>query len=112
MLLAIINCFAGVSGHDLHGIVWNAIRRLEQIGLHVVAVACDGAKPNRKFFKDHFHKTCARKGVLYKAPNLFRPGKFVYFFSDVPHLLKTTRNAWANSKENGTRSLWVSLVDM
>ena len=95
----------------MHDILWEAIRRLEQIGLHVVALTCDGAKPNRKFYKDHFHKECTKNGVVYKAPNIYRPGAYVYFFSDVPHLIKTTRNAWANSTSNGTRRLWVKKFD-
>ena len=72
-----------------------------------MALTCDGAKPNRRFFSDHFHITCAANGVVYKTPNIYRPGNYIYFISDVPHLLKTTRNAWANSKQDGTRELWV-----
>ena len=51
-----------------------------------------------------------KDGIVYKTPNLYRPGEFLYFFSDVPHLIKTTRNAWANSKENGSRDLTVSFI--
>ena len=98
----------GVSGHDLHAIVWEAIRRVEQIGLPVVALVSDGAQPNRKFYRDHYHSSCVKNGILYKTPNIYRPGKYVYFISDVPHLLKTTRNAWENSREKGTRKLWVN----
>ena len=35
-------------------------------------------------------------------------GTDIYFFSDVPHLIKTTRNAWANSTEKGTWNLMIS----
>ena len=108
MLLILLD----LSGVDLHSILWEATRRLEQIGLHVVAYVCDGAKPNRKFFRDHKYKPHMKDGIVYKTPNLYRPGEFIYFFSDVPHLMKTTRNAWANSKENGSRDLTVLLVHM
>ena len=94
-------------GIDLNAIIWEATRRIEQIGLHVVAFVCDDAKPNRKIFRDHRHKTYMKEGVVYKTPNIYRSGKFIYFFSDVPHLIKTTRNAWANSTEKGTRNLMV-----
>lgn len=87
--------------------MWEAVRRVEQIGLHVVAFVSDGAQPNRKFYRDHYHASTTKKGITYKTPNLFRPGSFIYFISDVPHLLKTTRNAWSNSKEAGPRHLWV-----
>ena len=96
-----------MTGIDLLSIFSEATRRLEQIGLHVVACVADGAKPNRKFFRDHKHKEYMQDGVVYKTPNVYRPGEFIYFFSDVPHLMKTTRNAWANSKENGSRDLTV-----
>ena len=37
----------------------------------------------------------------------------IYFFSDVPHLLKTTRNCMENSKWNkNTRNLHVSLFSV
>ena len=99
--------FTGASGIDLNAIIWEATRRVEQIGLHVVAFICDGAKPNRNFFRDHKRLKYMKEGVVYKTPNIYRPGNFVYFFSDVPHLLKTTRNAWANSTEKGSRNLTV-----
>ena len=91
----------------MHSILSEAIRRLGQIGLHVVACVADGAKPNRKFFRDYKTKQYVKDGVAYKIPDVYRPGKFIYFFSDVPHLMKTTRNAWANSREKGSRNLTV-----
>ena len=32
---------------------------------------------------------------------------FVYFMSDVPHLMKTTRNCWLCSQFGGTCCLWI-----
>ena len=33
----------------------------------------------------------------------------LFFISDAPHLIKTTRNCWANSfAHSNSRSLWVS----
>ena len=45
--------------------------------------------------------------ITYKAPNLCQPEEFIYFVPDVPHLIKTVRNAWYNSRCNGTRHLEV-----
>ena len=44
--------------------------------------------------------------VIYKVPNPFASDstRFLYFISDPPHLLKTIRNSWCNTK----RQLWVS----
>ena len=35
--------------------------------------------------------------VVYCTKTLFRPNRFIYFFSDPPHLLKTARNCLLNS---------------
>lgn len=44
----------------------------------------------------------------YKIKNPYRK-KMVYFVSDVPHLLKTTRNCWSHTFGHGRkRQLWVS----
>ena len=37
----------------LYPIVWDAVRRLEALGLKVLILTCDGAGPNRKFFRLH-----------------------------------------------------------
>ena len=71
-----------------------------------VAFACDGATPNRKFFKMHGNGS----KLIYKTPNIYSddPGGEIYFFADVPHLLKTTRNCWSNSFAHlWSRALWV-----
>ncbi len=83
--------------------MWGAVRRLKEIGLDVVCVVADGAKPNRKFFRDHAHEDGMNDGVVYKARNIFEPSKWIYLISDIPHLIKTTINCWANSRVGGTR---------
>ena len=46
----------------------------------------------------------ALKGVLHKVPNIHAPDKRdLFFFSDAPHLIKTTRNCWSSK----CRMLWV-----
>ena len=67
----------------------------------------DGASSNRKFFASHAIEEHKKSGVTFKAPNIALPGNFVYFMCDVPHLMKTTRNAWNNSTANGTHHLEV-----
>ena len=95
---------ASSTGDILHSLVWQCIEHLEIIGLKVIAVVCDGATPNRKFFKMHG----SSKGLTYKATNIYDNSRPVFFISDVPHLLKTTRNSWANSyAHKNSRKLWV-----
>ena len=69
-------------------------------------MVADGASANRKIFASHSieHK---KSDITFKAPNITLPGNFVYFMCNVPHLMKTTRNAWSNSRAKGTPHLEV-----
>ena len=98
----------GVTGDSLFPIVWEAIRNIEECGLKVIVVTADGASPNRKLFK--MHQGLASNKVVYKTLNPYsQDDREVYFMSDVPHLIKTTRNCWSNSfSHKNTRALWVS----
>ena len=93
---------------------WKAVGILElQCGLKVVAATCDGASANRKFFKMHRNLSIekASKGdTIYKVNNWFSDeGRYIYFFSDAPHLLKTARNCLSKSGTGSTtRLLWNS----
>ena len=101
------NCAVDVTGSQLHDIVWGSIRRLHEIGLNVICVVADGAKPNSRFMKDHSHKEGTKNGIVYKARNIYNPSMFVYLMSDVLRLIKTTRNCWLCSQFVGVRCLWV-----
>lgn len=73
---------------------------MESCGMNVIAFCCDGASPNRKFYVMH-----GKSGLTYKTPNPFCEGRDVFFICDVPHLIKTTRNCWANSFATSTHEL-------
>ena len=92
-----------LTGDELFSIVWEAVERLERAGFKVIAITADGASPNRKLF--HMHSSSA---ITYKTPNPYTAeNRNIYFFSDVPHLMKTTRNCWLHSSTDGSRNLWV-----
>ncbi|XP_006824310.1 uncharacterized protein LOC102805032, partial [Saccoglossus kowalevskii] len=76
--------------------------------LKVMVSTSDGASWNRKFYRMHRVKGAPRDVVVFKTRNLWSDDeRFIYFVSDVPHLIKTTRNCWANSEAHRkTRSLW------
>lgn len=93
------------SGDTLHPIVWKCVERLEMLGLKVLTMVSDGASCNRKFYGMHKKGT----GISHKMANVYadkeRP---IFLISDVPHLLKTARNSWANSHAHSNiRHLWV-----
>ena len=95
-----------VTGDQLFSIIWEAIERLKRLGFKVIALTADGASPNRKFFRLH---SSSKDELCYKTPNPYTSeDRCIYFFSDVPHLMKTSRNCWSHSHTHGTRSLWVS----
>ena len=83
----------------------------EQLSLilitQVICFVCDGAKPNRKFLKGLGCEEEMKEGVFYKTRNRYRRDRYIYFISDVPHLIKTTRNCWYSSTSGGTRYMWV-----
>ena len=95
-----------LSGDLLYDIVWEAVYRLERVGLKVLALTADGASMNRLFFRLH-HPESPRNEVTYKVCNPHSPdARSLYFFSDAPHLIKTVRNAFKSDK----RLLWVRLL--
>ena len=75
--------------------------------MQVILFVCDGAKPNRKFLKSLGKESEMKHGVVYKTVNRFCQERNIYFMSDVPHLIKTTRNCWYSSKSGGARYMWV-----
>jgi hypothetical protein len=119
-----------ITSVQLFPLFWKAVGILEiSVGLKVVAVTCDGASSNRKFFKMHFNLTEKedRNGnvdVTYRTDNLFADDgdkRFIYFISDVPHLIKTARNSLSHSgagKSNrymwnqGQHILWSHITDL
>uniref|UniRef100_A0A1X7TZ77 Uncharacterized protein n=2 Tax=Amphimedon queenslandica TaxID=400682 RepID=A0A1X7TZ77_AMPQE len=109
-----------ISGQELYHIVWSAVRRLKEIGLEVVLVVADGIGNNRTFFKLH-KEDYMKGGVVYtETKNIYNPSKYIWFMSDICHLIKTTRNCWENSSKKATRHLqingrhilWKHLIDL
>ncbi len=96
----------GITYEYLFPIVWEGIRLLETYGLKVLCVTCDGASPNRKFFG--MQKRSSDHTLCYKTCNVYTDEeRSVYFLSDPPHLMKTTRNCWSKLGIHGTRHMQV-----
>ncbi|KAL5510548.1 hypothetical protein EMCRGX_G006110 [Ephydatia muelleri] len=97
-----------LSGDQLFPMIWNAVSRLENLGFIVLALCCDGLSSNRKFFRLHDadSKTPVNKVINPYAHDGDR--RYIFFLSDPPHLMKTTRNCWANPK----RKLWCNGMDI
>lgn len=100
----------GLSGEQLFPCALEATRILERIGFKVRAWICDGASPNRKLFK--LCESFEDGDTTYWTTNPFDHSRKIFFFSDFPHLLKTTRNNLENSHGNlNTRNLHVSYTN-
>ena len=99
----------GVTSVQLMPLFWEAVCILEtSCNLWVIATTSDGASPNRRFYR--LHKSLdgdGDKDVCYCTLNLFATHRFIYFFSDAPHLVKTTRNCLLHSGSGTcTRYMW------
>ena len=101
----------GATVFQIFPLFWRAVGILENIYLKVIAATANGASPNRNFFR--MHKPLdgnAGEDVVYRTKNIRTEDKrFLYFFADVPHLNKTTRNCLSNSGANrATPCMWNS----
>lgn len=114
--LKFILCYFFTSGvatsFQIFNLFWQVVSVLElKVDLWCVAATADGGSPNRKFFKLHKGLQCSsHTGVIYYTINLFAQQRYVYFFADVPHLIKTTRNClYSSGWDVGrihTRCMW------
>ncbi len=83
---------------------WEAVSVLElSLQLYVCAAVNDGASANRKFFRLHSNLAQDLKcDVVYKTLNVFAMSRFIYFFADSPHLMKTARNCYYDTPKGAT----------
>ena len=102
------NC---LTADSLFHMFWEVVAELEMNGINVRCSISDGAATNRKFYQLH-HNDFPDDDVTYRCINPFseiEANQTLFFISDVPHLLKTTRNCVENSHgHNNTRNLMVS----
>ena len=100
-----------LSAELLYPIVWEAIKNLESVDFKVISLTGDKASVNRKFFRMHRLKKSKSDDVTYKVRNPYSTDDhFIYFISDVPHLVKTVRNCWSNSFGHSyKRAMWVRI---
>lgn len=97
----------GLDANQLQGILLRAVELLEiDCGLKCLFITCDGAGQNRSFFE--MNRTDQNEEPCNFMPNPYtdeeRP---LFFISDVPHLVKTTRNCFSNSgSHTKSRNMW------
>ena len=87
----------GITAYQIMSIFWQAVKYLEKNNLKVIAATGDGASQDRKFFRMHKHLLSdSDTEILYQTKNIYtKEIRFIYFFSDVPHLMKTIRNCFS-----------------
>ena len=85
-----------ICGDQMYDIFWEAVGSLELMGFKVMALTYDGLSVNRRLFRLH-NPTATPDDIVYKTLNPYADdGRYVYFFADPPHLMKTVRNGWAS----------------
>ena len=98
-----------VTSYQLMSLFWKVIGVLElSVNLWVCAAVNDVASPNRKFFDLHAkYVSNLHLDVVHKVQNIFATSRFIYFFADACHLIKTTRNCLYNSGSGShSRYMW------
>ena len=103
---------SSLTGDQLYPITitYECISHLEMLGFKVLTMTCDGVSCNRRLISMlQPSKTKENADELFKIDNIFASeSRPIFIFSDVPHLIKTTRNCWANSfAHKRSRKLWV-----
>ena len=83
-------------GEKIFAVAWEIIESLELYNIPVVSLTSDGAKPNRRFYRMCQMQSKGRK-IPYQTVNPYQRRNRLFFFCDVPHLLKTARNCFSNS---------------
>lgn len=95
-----------LSSSDLFDKTWEVIYHLEDSDIRVLTMTFDGASVNRKFVQMH-EKLDSSFSYCYSTRNLAAGGRPLFFILDPPHLIKTIRNALANSfSHKGNKRLW------
>ena len=73
--------------------------------LHVLAATFDGASVDRRLVKIHDSDA----SLVHKVANIYAPDeRYLFFFSDAPHLIKAVRNCWVSK----ARNIWVLNVHL
>jgi len=88
---------------------WEAVSILElKCKLPVIAAVSDGASPNRKFYRMHgLMDDKIGNSVVNRTINFYAPDRYIWFFADAPHLMKTFRNCIYHSGDGKhTRKIW------
>ena len=83
-----------VVSYQLAPLFWRAVAILElNCNLHVIATSSDGMSANRKFYWLRKLVTGEKKAskILNHTMNLLAPQRSIWFFADVPDLMKTTK---------------------
>lgn len=89
---------------QLYKWTWEVIGALERSGVPIIAFICDGFSTNRAFIRMHKPVTILPSGVIFDTVNKAARDRVLYFISDVPHLLKTLRNCFMNSRWDNRKS--------
>uniref|UniRef100_A0A7M5VEW6 THAP-type domain-containing protein n=1 Tax=Clytia hemisphaerica TaxID=252671 RepID=A0A7M5VEW6_9CNID len=97
------------SSAQIYSLFWKCVSILEiSCQLKVIATVADGASTNRRFAKmnrDQDDVKCSE--VVYRTINVYAPERYIYFFADAPHLIKTSRNClWKSGQDGSARFMW------
>ncbi|KAK8759273.1 hypothetical protein V5799_003095, partial [Amblyomma americanum] len=95
-IIGVFASHSNVKADILAKIVTVPVIMCENAGLHVDFITCDGATWNRSMWR--FFGIYGRKEkVACRTQHPTEPGRFLYFVSDFPHLIKCVRNTFVQT---------------
>ena len=93
----------GATSYQIFPLFWDAVAILKgTFNLKFITVVSDGASPNRKFYRLHHHLQLDQDhdcDIVYRTSNLLFPERFIWFFADILHLMKTPPNGFSDFGE-------------
>ena len=96
---------SGATATQMFSLFWKAVSLLQfNCNLWVIAATLDGASSNRKLFR-MLGGELKRAKVVNKTRNIVAPERWIFLFSDVPHLIITYRNSLLSSGSH-IRFMW------
>lgn len=89
--VAVYGAKGPTNGTCLATLILEIIKKLEQCGVFVDGLVCDGASTNRRMWKE-FNISGKLKDTNFKILHPMNDERELFFFSDAPHLIKCVRN--------------------
>lgn len=100
----------GITADTLFSMLWKAVEILEvDLRWNCMLITSDGASPNRRFSRLHANRGNHNDSIINRALYILSTNqRYIYFVSNMPHLIKMTRKMLKDGKDIS----WLQIVDL